>query len=93
MAGYWDIRVQLTDGRWVAGHAVDPACSVAGRCGCGFCKGDGQCQFGDCRNPLPAPSTHQVGTLCLACSLSEWRPKLPGHRASVALKTETETRS
>lgn len=84
VAGY--IRVPLTDGRWVTGRSGVAECVKAGRCVCGFCKGEGQCDFGDCANPLPSAVTHKVGTLCLECSQHEWRFKLlRGHRPSVPL--------
>lgn len=73
--------IWLADGRRVSAYGALPECTAAGICVCGFCKGEGQCQFGDCRNPLPAAD---AGTLCLTCSASAWKVALPGHRASVA---------
>lgn len=55
-------------------------CATSGACVCGFCKGVGMCDFGDCHNMLPTAGT--VGTLCLECSASPWKVALPGHRAS-----------
>ncbi|WP_413114818.1 hypothetical protein ACK1X7_07375 [Streptomyces sp. CY1] len=72
--------VKLNNGKCVDAH-LDGDCATAGTCVCGFHKGAGQCQFGDCRNALPV--TGIVGTLCLECSAYEWRVALPGHRASV----------
>ena len=80
-ARWWNGRVQLSDGRWVIAHLVEE-CAEQGWCGCGFCKGHEECEFGDCRNPLPAQG---AGTLCLDCSSYAWRVALPGHRASVVV--------
>lgn len=67
-------------------------CAASGVCVCGFCKGEGMCDFGDCHNMLPTVGTVSlytgkavtvVGTLCLDCSAVTWRTRMPGHRASV----------
>jgi hypothetical protein len=77
---YFNGHIHLSDGRTVPAHLAED-CARAETCVCGFCKGQGQCEFGDCRNPLPAQS---AGTLCLPCSSITWRAALPGHRASTA---------
>lgn len=64
--------------RRVPAHVV---CEKSGVCTCGFCKGAGMCDFGDCHNMLPTTGT--VGTLCVECSASEWKGRMPGHRASI----------
>lgn len=76
------ITIKLNDGTLDQGPAVDPDCSLLGACCCGFCKGEHQCQFGDCHNRLPDPARFVVGTLCILCSGRPWRVALPGHRAS-----------
>lgn len=76
------VRIKLNTGSVVTGPAVDPDCAFLGTCCCGFCKGDGQCQYGDCHNALPDPETHTVGTLCVPCSGVSFRKTLPGHRPS-----------
>ena len=78
-------RIRLSDGRWVRATLLGD-CADAGTCLDGFCQGDGQCHFGDCRNPLPETG---AGTLCLSCSADEWKTKLPGHRASVLSEAVT----
>lgn len=77
------ITIKLNDGTVDRGPAVDINCSRAGTCVCGFCKGDNQCQFGDCHERMPDPKEYERGTLCLPCSGREWRVTLPGHRPSV----------
>lgn len=72
-------RTRLSDGRFVRATLVGD-CADAGVCIDGFCQGDGQCRFGDCRNPLPETG---AGTLCLPCSTEEWKVSLPNHWASV----------
>jgi hypothetical protein len=78
---YYNGRITLTDGQHVQAHLIEE-CAPLGACLCGFCKGDGQCEYGDCRNPLPVMGS--VGTLCLSCSAEPRRAALPGHRASAA---------
>jgi hypothetical protein len=55
------------------------ACAESGPCVCGFCKGVGMCEWGDCHNMLPKVG---AGTLCLNCSAKGYG-SFPGHRASV----------
>lgn len=78
-ARYWNGRIRLETGQSVAAHLHD-SCAAAGTCVCGFCKGNGQCQFGDCRGEIVA----EGATLCTHCSASPWKVALPGHRAGVA---------
>ena len=78
-------RTRLSDGRLVRATLLGD-CADAGVCIDGFCQGDGQCRFGDCRNPLPETG---AGTLCLSCSAETWKATLPNHQASV-LPGETD---
>lgn len=72
----------LSNGKLAPAH-LHEACAKGRTCTCGFCKGAGQCEWGDCRNPLPTDDeVGAVGTLCLRCSSFPSRGKLPGHRVS-----------
>jgi hypothetical protein len=73
--------IKLTSGKCVDAHMGSDDCRRAGTCVDGFCKGTGQCEFGDCRNEVPANGS---GNLCLSCSAYGWRAALPGLRASAA---------
>lgn len=80
MAVWINGYVKLNDGTTVVAHLTDRNCIAAGTCVCGFCKGNGQCEYGDCHNRLPLVG---AGTLCLQCSASAFKAGLSGHRASL----------
>lgn len=88
---YLNGRIELTNGKYVDAHLTEPDCIQAGTCVCGFCKGENQCLFGDCRNPLPETGT--IGTLCPSCSDSRWKSRLPGHRPSTIERAAVKSRT
>lgn len=78
---YYNGWVLLNDRTTADAHLV---CAERGSCVCGFCKGVGQCEWGDCHNRLPTVGS---GTLCLDCTANGYA-RFPGHRPSVAVKSE-----
>ncbi|MFF0183473.1 hypothetical protein [Streptomyces sp. NPDC005244] len=68
------IRIQLVTGRWVPAFVYPGPCYDARACVCGFHKGTGQCEFGDCRGEVDPVG----GNLCTDCASRPWRVALPG---------------
>jgi hypothetical protein len=77
---YYNGYIKLNNGKCVDAH-LHESCASAKACMCGFCKGVGQCQWGDCHDALPTNGA--VGTLCLKHSEMGYG-RFAGHRASVA---------
>lgn len=69
------IRIQLVTGKWAPARITPGSpCYAAWSCVCGFHKGDGQCEFGDCRGEVSAAG----GNLCDDCASRPWKVALPG---------------
>lgn len=76
---YWTGRIRLATGKIVAATLADDCAAAGTSCRCGFCKGNSQCQFGDCRGEI----VQDGSTLCPDCASRPWKVALSGHSAGM----------